>query len=116
MLHWRNNLKGLTQLLWGLFFIAASSLTAESSRSPLTVNSIEIVGNKKIEKAAIRSRMSSQVGSAVSKELIREDIRAIFNLGYFEEIEVDEEARDNGMALIYRLKDKQCQTAGHSTQ
>ncbi len=106
MLHWRNNLKGLTQLLWGLFFIATSSLTAESSRLPLTVNSIEIVGNKKIEKAAIRSRMSSQVGSAVSKELIRQDIRAIFSLGYFEEIEVDEEARGNGMALIYRLKEK----------
>jgi len=70
------------------------------------ITSIEIKGNNKIEKAAIVDRVVSKVGSAVSREVIREDIRGIFSLGFFEDIQVDEEATSGGVKLIYWVREK----------
>lgn len=104
MLHWRNNLNCLTLTLAGVILLwFPATLKAES---PKSISGIEIRGNRKIEKAAILSRIHSKAGSAVNKELVRQDIRSIFGLGYFEEIQVDEESSPSGVKLIFVVREK----------
>ena len=106
MLHCRNNLSYLSvKLLLVVFFALQFTSWAERDRANL-ISSIEIRGNRKIEKAAILGRIQSHVGTAVNKELIRQDIRSIFGLGYFEEIQVDEEPSGSGVKLVYQLREK----------
>ena len=69
---------------------------ARGESKPTSIVAIEIQGNRKIEKAAIRGRLVSRIGSVVSPEIIRQDIRSVFGLGYFEEIQVEEEPASGG--------------------
>lgn len=70
------------------------------------VSSIEIKGNRRIETAAIQSKLITKVGGPFDSETVRADIRAIFTLGYFEDIRVDEENVPGGVKLEYILKEK----------
>lgn len=106
MLHPRKNLTSHLGFLWGIWLCLSvwSSLTLAAS--PALIQSVEIRGNRKIERAAVLERIQSKVGSAMNPELVRQDIRSIFSLGYFEDIQVDEEPSASGIKLIFRLREK----------
>lgn len=71
-----------------------------------TISKIKIVGNKKIEADAIRSKILSAEGQALDHETVRKDIQEIFSMGFFDDIEVDEERADGRIQLIYRVVEK----------
>ncbi|MBA4371573.1 MAG: outer membrane protein assembly factor BamA [Thermodesulfovibrio sp.] len=89
----------LVSLLCGSFDTAAAQGT------PL-VNKIEIRGLKRIEEGALRTKISQKPGEAVSQEKTNEDIRAIFKMGYFEDVRIELEAFEGGVRLIYIVKEK----------
>lgn len=55
----------------------------------LPVKEIKIEGNRKIEKQAIFYKIRTNVGKPFQSKQIEEDIKAIYNIGYFENIEID---------------------------
>jgi outer membrane protein insertion porin family len=67
---------------------------------------IEIIGNKKIEKETIRAKITSKVGTPLSQESVQNDIKAIYNLGYFDDVRVEVEPFEGGMKLVYTLREK----------
>lgn len=71
-----------------------------------TISKIVIVGNKKIEADAIRSKILSAEGQPVNLETIRKDIQEIFSMGFFDDIEVDQSKQDGRIELIYRVVEK----------
>jgi outer membrane protein insertion porin family len=73
--------------------------------SPL-VNKIEFQGLKRIEEGAIKAKISQKTGLPVSQDKINEDIKAIFKMGYFEDVKVDLDAFEGGIRLIYIVKEK----------
>lgn len=70
------------------------------------IEKIEIEGNKRIEKSAIAQKIQSKPGSQLSMALVREDIRAIFSLGFFDQVEVEEDASGKGVVLYYVVKER----------
>lgn len=72
----------------------------------LTIKTIEVVGNRKIEKDAIKAKIVSKVGEAYSLAHVREDVEALFNLGYFNNIEVDRQVLAGEVALTYKVIEK----------
>ncbi len=92
-------------LLWSLLLTHCNTWAA-----PLTgqiVSEIEVRGLKRIEKEAILNKIKSKVNQAVTADRAREDIQAIFSLGYFDDIEVLEEAQTGEkIKLIYIVKER----------
>ncbi|MBY0370687.1 outer membrane protein assembly factor BamA, partial [bacterium] len=72
----------------------------------ILVEKIEIEGNKRIESSAIRQKIQSKPGSNVTLEMIRQDIRSIFSLGFFDTVEVEREAAGKGDVLIFLVKER----------
>ena len=79
------------------------------------IKTIEIVGHKKIEKEAIIARLISKVGENYSEKNIAEDIKALYKMGFFVEIEVlkdtiqessNKDAATEGVNLEYRVVEK----------
>lgn len=70
------------------------------------ISSLQITGQKKIEKDAIEVKLKSKVGQTYSEEAIQEDIRAIFKMGFFYDIRVDKLVTDKGIALTYSVVEK----------
>jgi outer membrane protein insertion porin family len=70
------------------------------------VNSIEIRGAKRIEESSIKSKITQRVGDPISQEKVSEDIKNIFNMGYFEDTRAEIEPFEGGIKLIYVVKEK----------
>lgn len=78
---------------------------SQSKTSKSKVTSLEVVGNRKIEKDAILGRIRS-LNTTLSDELVREDIESIFKLGYFYDVEVTRKNVGGGVQLIYKVVEK----------
>ncbi|RME15505.1 MAG: outer membrane protein assembly factor BamA [Bdellovibrio sp.] len=85
-----------------------SSPKSSLSRSPsaLKVTQILIRGNKKIEKAALEKRLSTKVGEPFSLDKVKKDVRSLFDMGYFYDIQVDKKATAKGVQLTYTVVEK----------
>ena len=70
------------------------------------IKSIEVVGQKKIEKEAIIARLVSKVGDTYAEKNIANDIKAVFKMGFFTEIETSKENVPGGVALEYKVVEK----------
>ena len=52
------------------------------------IQHIKVEGNRHIETQAIVGQLSIQVGDQFSNEQVREQIQKIYNMGFFEEVDV----------------------------
>ncbi len=71
-----------------------------------TISKIEIEGNKRIETNIIKNNLSSREGEPLSPDTVREDIKNIYKLGFFEDVSAEVEQTPEGVVLIYRVKEK----------
>ncbi len=71
-----------------------------------TIIRIDIVGNKRIETELIKINITSKVSEPISSETVREDIKRIYKLGFFEDVSAETEKTTEGLVLIYRVKEK----------
>jgi outer membrane protein insertion porin family len=67
---------------------------------------IDLSGLKRIEKDAVLAKLVTKVGETVSPDRVRSDIQALFNMGYFDDIEVQAEDANGGVRLIYTLRER----------
>lgn len=74
--------------------------------SGIKIKSIEVAGNRKIEKDAIIAKITSKVGDEYSVSHVREDVGALFKLGYFNNIEVDRQVAGKEAVLTFRVLEK----------
>jgi len=70
------------------------------------IHKITILGNVKVEEAVIRGAMKSREGRPFSTEQVREDLRSIFGLGYFSDIQVDIKSTPQGKEVIFIVVEK----------
>jgi outer membrane protein insertion porin family len=71
------------------------------------VEQIQVQGLKRIEKDAVLAKLRIEVGSVLSRERVSADIRILFAMGYFNEIQVTGEVLPSGgVRLVYRLKER----------
>ena len=94
--------------IWGsnLWVDQTSSGQDEPPKEEKKVVAIEIRGNSRIETSTIRSRIKTKEGSPFSAELIRDDINALYQLGFFLDVRVDSEPVEGGVKVIYQVAER----------
>ncbi len=65
-----------------------------------------VKGNRRIEAAAILNVIKMKAGDSLFNEKTDEDLRAIFKLGYFQDVQVSTEETKKGLALVYTVLEK----------
>lgn len=70
------------------------------------ITQIDIVGAHKVEEATVRFKLKSRAGDPYSPEVVREDIKALYSLGYFEDIVVQADIFEGGLKLTFVLHEK----------
>ncbi len=84
-----------------------AALSEASELLDLPVEQVRFRGNRKVEDAAIRVNLLTKVGTKLDLNKIREDIRAMWKMGFFADITV--EARPSakgGVVVIFAVKEK----------
>ncbi len=77
-----------------------------AQESAQLIKAIKIQGNKRIEAPAIRGRISLKEGEPFIAEKFREQIRAVYQMGYFEDVRVETEPVAGGVAVIFVVTEK----------
>ena len=89
-------------LFLATLLIAASLAFAQPSG---TIGEIEIVGNLRVETQAIRGHISSKVGEPLNEAVVDQDIKAIYKMGFFSQVNAEVTHRAGELVLIFRLKE-----------
>jgi len=85
-----------------IFMVGASSLSAQEGE---IIQSLEIVGNKRIDESTILYYIQSKPGTVLSKSKIGKDIEQIFSLGQFKDIQVNTQNGVEGLELQFIVEE-----------
>jgi outer membrane protein insertion porin family len=67
---------------------------------------IKIVGNRRITETDILGYLTEKIGQPFTPEGLSRDVRELWNSGFFDDIEVDLERRDHGVALRFLVRER----------
>jgi len=71
------------------------------------IERVQFRGNRKVEDDAIRVQLLSKAGTLLDAAKLREDLRAMWKLGFFADIDVEAEVGQNGgVTLTFAVKEK----------
>ena len=86
-------------------FPALAQAPAPTERQIL-VKEIAVQGNRRVQEAVILGRVSAKIGSPFVANRTAEDIRAIFALGFFDDVQVKVEDFEGGVKLTYVVAER----------
>lgn len=84
---------------------ALGQVPAPSERAIL-VKEIAVQGNRRVQEAVILGRVSQKIGSPFAASRTAEDIRSIFALGFFDDVQVRVEDFEGGVKLTYVVTER----------
>jgi outer membrane protein insertion porin family len=72
----------------------------------LDVIRVHFRGNRKVEDDALRVNLKLKPGLILTKDVLQEDVRTLWRLGYFEDVQVETAEAEGGLVVTYVLKEK----------
>ena len=92
----------------GLLLHCLSVAWAQEAGEPQAprINRIVISGNQRVEEEAIRVQLRSQPGMRVNEETVDSDIRALYRMGFFENVEADLSEENGQGVLTYQVTER----------
>ena len=98
----------------GRLLAAAALVAGLSLRPPLATAAhegervilVDVSGVKAIAKETVLAKVQTKPGSTYQGTVVSEDIRRIFALGYFTDVQTDVEATPDGLKLTFVVKEK----------
>jgi outer membrane protein insertion porin family len=88
---------------WSFFSLPCAS--AQSVDGP-TVKSLEIRGNKRIEAQTIAGRLTMKVDSPFTSDALRAQVKILYDMGFFEDVQVETDTVPGGVAVTFVVKEK----------
>jgi hypothetical protein len=73
---------------------------------PILVKEIAVQGNRRVQEAVILGRVGLKIGAPFVANRTAEDIRAIFSLGFFDDVQVRVEDFEGGVKLTYVVTER----------
>jgi outer membrane protein insertion porin family len=91
--------------LWALAapapVLAQAPAPPEAQQPPIIVREIGVQGNRRIQEAVILGRVQTKVGGPFIPARLADDIRAIFGLGFFDDVQLRVEDFEGGVKVTF---------------
>ena len=85
---------------------SALAQTPTPTDRQILVKEIAVQGNRRVQEAVILGRVGAKIGSPFVANRTAEDIRAIFALGFFDDVQVKVEDFEGGVKLTYMVVER----------
>lgn len=72
----------------------------------VTIDRIFVEGNDRVEEEAIRVRLKSRTGAPLDEAAVDADLRALYGMGFFDDVTVELEERNGSRALVFRVDER----------
>jgi outer membrane protein insertion porin family len=96
-------MKPVGRFLLSIFFVSSVCLPAQVSAQAqrILINELAVQGNRRIQEAVILGRVQSKVGSQFLPARLTEDIKAVFALGFFDDVQLKVEEFEGGVKVTF---------------
>ena len=71
-----------------------------------TIASIAPAGNKRIDAGAILRKIETKPGDMYNPTSLRQDLKTVFSMGYFDNVEIEATDTDKGKKILFRVQEK----------
>jgi len=72
----------------------------------IQIDSVSIKGNKRIETDAILAVIESQKGEKYDQDTLNKDLRSIYQMGFFEDVQIDTKDSPGGKSVAFKVSEK----------
>jgi outer membrane protein insertion porin family len=89
-----------------MLYLASPSSAQSYSEDAKLVTAIEIEGNRSISSTTILSKMKTRKGLIYSENIINDDLKRLYLLGYFSDIDIQTEDYKEGLKIIISVVER----------
>ena len=88
--------------------LGASGVAAQRPlpRQPIVIKEIAVEGTRRVQDAVVLGRVKSSVGANFDPSALSEDIRAIFGLGFFDDVQLRVEGFEGGVKVTFVVTER----------
>jgi len=72
----------------------------------IQIDLVSIKGNKRIETDAILAVIESQKGAKYDQDALNKDLRSIYQMGFFNDVQIDTEESPGGKSVAFKVSEK----------
>ncbi len=98
---------------FAIVFVAASSLPAQTApTAPVSSQGVEtlcqpqVIGNRRIPKESVLSRLFSRQGDLYDPQVVERDFNSLWNTGYFEDVRIERVDTPKCVQLVIYVREK----------
>ncbi len=86
--------------------LVLGAVRARAQPTGPTISKIFIDGNQRVEDDAIRVHIQSRPGEPLDEGLVDQDIKAIYKMGFFDQVTADVQRHATGVTLVYHVVER----------
>jgi len=79
--------------------VALAAIVSAQQPPPILIKEITVEGNRRVQEAVILGRVKSAIGAPFSPPQLSEDVRSIFALGFFDDVQLKVEDFEGGVKV-----------------
>ena len=80
--------------------------TGEAAATSKIIKSVEVTGNKAISTATIMAKLKTRVGQVYYSQAARDDIKRLYETGFFSDISLDLEDVEGGLKVTFKVEER----------
>lgn len=93
-------------LLFSVLCAGIRVFAQEAGSSEKMVTAIEVTGNKSISSNTVISKMKTSIGSVYRENIISDDLKRLYLLGFFSDIKIDTQEYKEGLKVIVSVEER----------
>jgi outer membrane protein insertion porin family len=91
--------------LFAIVYTLLVATTAQSQNAQL-IEDVQVRGNRRVPAESIKYNLRTKPGQNVSVSTIERDVKALYSLGFFDDIRVVQEAGARGVIVVFQVKER----------
>src|SRR5262245_49860820 len=73
---------------------------------PIVIKDVTVQGNRRVQEAVLLGRVGTKVGESFNPSQLADDIRSIFALGFFDDVQARVEDFEGGVKIIFVVAER----------
>jgi outer membrane protein insertion porin family len=102
----RSGVAALVFLALAVTLVEAQPPRPPTSPPVILIREVAVEGNRRVQEAVILGRIRSAIGSPFNPSQASEDLRAVFNLGFFDDVQLKVEDFEGGVKITYVVTER----------
>ncbi|MFH1791138.1 MAG: POTRA domain-containing protein, partial [Candidatus Omnitrophota bacterium] len=86
-----------------LLFLSSGS---DAQGQKAVIKEVRVDGNRAVSEATILSKIKTRPGDAFSQDILNDDLKRLYAMGYFTDVSIDVQGEEEGLIIVILVEEK----------